>query len=198
MQKRAHHFSLTPPRSDDTVCPFCCQSFRRVTSCLLWCKEQNDRDYTDPRSEGSQRNKEKVPHHRKCHMWHRFFLRLDTHLCVSSTCFQHELPTPSTDTSTSSLLPCASLLQQSTIAHPLKLSKSMEEADVLLEERVVPAVLQAHLAEDKNTILSARSYEVLKLPRRRMLLGESSGEQRWDGEGPQEPCWVEDCRAMLG
>ena len=166
-KKCAYHFSLTPPRSDDTVCPFCGWSFRRVASHLPWCKEQNGRDYTDPRSEGSQRNMEKVPRHRRCHKWHRFFLRLDTHLRISFTCFQHKLPTPSTDTSTSLLLPCAlPPLQQSTTAHPLNfLSQWRSGRKLTFSWRNRLFLLCFKLTWLKTRTPSsvlARSYEVLK------------------------------------
>ena len=147
-------------------CPFCGLSFIRVANHLKHCKQRHGRDYSSFLAKKPAANSRG-----RCLKCVCLFQRLDTHLRVSASCRQIE-STANDYSARDTPRQAMNRIESEAISRALsttnyeflKLPKTSEEwaeADYLLESEVVPAVLQAISAEDKNSILCNRSYNVL-------------------------------------
>ena len=158
-------------------CPFCNHRYVRVGNHLPHCKERSGKDYTSYLAKS--RSVPLRPVSGVCPKCSCLFQRLDTHLRLSANC--HDIarspvrsprPVPPTHsnqpmnitTEHTTALSMASPTTTHTFKCPLKLPKSVEEweeADSLLLSTVVPAVLHAVSAEEKNSCLCEGVYDVL-------------------------------------
>ena len=167
-------FHVPAIMSRDQLCPFCGLRFVRLGSHLPHCGKRNGRDYSDfLMKKAAARCARGV-----CSGCGRHFKRLDTHLRVSATCrvvtsSEQRTPpparpdpaaSPSMDSILQTTLPTDGCITSShRFKLPIKLPKTLEEwkeADQLLSA-VVPSVLHAITAEEKNACLCDAVYDIL-------------------------------------
>ena len=167
---------MSSPPDRRILCPFCGLRFVRVSNHLPHCKQRQGRDYSSflAKQSSSVAGKGRGI----CPKCGRLFRRLDTHLRVSAscrditsgadTCRVAPAPAPAPALASTATAPAMNNTNIPSTAHtfkrPLKLPKHPEqwaEADWLLQVQVVPEVLQASSAEEKNVVFCNRVYEVL-------------------------------------
>ena len=162
----------SPPSTSYKPCPFCAKPFKGLGNHLRHCKQRDGRDYQAYLSEKTRKKLGTGSKKKTCSRCGKAFVRLDTHLRNSARCrAAPSCPLPSQPSQMSQVTSDAGLVD-SPIASPFQTQYSHPQtpynhptspeewasADEALARTVVPAVMAATSADEKNEALCQGIY----------------------------------------